>query len=217
MTDTRVSKTPYNVLFICTANSARSILAEAAMNRAGNGRFMAFSAGSKPSGEVHPMALQVLRDLHLDTSFARSKSWDEFSGPDAPNMHFIFTVCDEAAGEECPDLARPSPDRSLGRARPEACCRNRGREGARIRRRLQDAGPPHRCIRGAANRVPRPSCAQVEYRRDRERRLTIAATRSSGSRTWHRCANVFSVQMHALIEWLRQVEAWSRWRPRTPS
>ena len=72
------------------------------MNRAGNGRFMAFSAGSKSSGEVHPMALQVLRDLRLDTSFARSKSWDEFSGPDAPNMHFVFTVCDEAAGEECP-------------------------------------------------------------------------------------------------------------------
>jgi arsenate reductase len=102
VTDTHVSKTPYNVLFICTANSARSVLAEAAMNRAGNGRFMAFSAGSKPSGEVHPMALQVLRDLRLDTSFARSKSWDEFSGPDAPDMHFIFTVCDEAAGEECP-------------------------------------------------------------------------------------------------------------------
>jgi arsenate reductase len=93
---------PYNVLFVCTANSARSILAEAAMNSLGNNRFKAFSAGSNPSGEVHPMALAVLHDLHLDTSFARSKSWDEFSKPNSPAMHFVFTVCDTAAGEACP-------------------------------------------------------------------------------------------------------------------
>ena len=102
MTDTSAGRDPFNVLFICTANSARSILAEAALNQKGRGRFKAFSAGSKPSGEVHPMALQVLNDLRVDTAFARSKSWDEFSKPDAPNMDFVFTVCDEAAGEECP-------------------------------------------------------------------------------------------------------------------
>ena len=101
MTEQPVNQ-PYNVLFICTANSARSILAEAAMNSLGKNRFKAFSAGSNPVGEVHPMTLNVLSDLHLDTSFARSKSWDEFSTPDSPEMQFVFTVCDTAAGEACP-------------------------------------------------------------------------------------------------------------------
>ena len=101
MTD-GASNRPYNALFICTANSARSILAEAALNSMGNGRFKAFSAGSNPSGEVHLMTINVLRDLHVDTGFARSKSWDEFSVPGSPEMHFVFTVCDTAAGEACP-------------------------------------------------------------------------------------------------------------------
>ena len=91
-----------NVLFLCTGNSARSIIAEAAMNRAGQGRFKAFSAGSHPKGEVHPMTLQLLEKLHYDTGFARSKSWDEFATPDAPKMDFVFTVCDDAAKETCP-------------------------------------------------------------------------------------------------------------------
>ena len=102
MTDAPPSQTPYNVLFICTQNSARSIFAEAAMNNLSKGKFKAFSAGSNPSGRVHPMTLNVLHDLRIDTGFARSKSWDEFSGPDAPHMHFVFTVCDAAAGEACP-------------------------------------------------------------------------------------------------------------------
>ena len=102
MTDAPSTQTTYNVLFICTQNSARSILAEAAMNNLSNGRFKAFSAGSNPSGRVHPMTINVLHDLRIDTSFARSKSWDEFTGPDAPTMHFVFTVCDVAAGEACP-------------------------------------------------------------------------------------------------------------------
>ena len=91
-----------NVLFLCTANSARSILAEAILNKAGAGRFRAFSAGSQPSGKVHPYALQLLDSTKFDTSYARSKSWDEFAGPDAPHMDFIFTVCDSAANEPCP-------------------------------------------------------------------------------------------------------------------
>ncbi|WP_341649687.1 arsenate reductase ArsC [Thauera humireducens] len=92
----------YNVLFLCSANSARSIIAEVILNQIGKGRFRAFSAGSHPRGQVHPMTLQVLQGQGYDTSALRSKSWDEFARPDAPQMDFVFTVCDQTAGELCP-------------------------------------------------------------------------------------------------------------------
>lgn len=92
----------FNVLFLCTANSARSILAEAVMNREGAGRFHGFSAGSRPAGAVHPLALDLLRREGIDTGFARSKNWEEFTGPQAPQMDFAFTLCDSAAAEDCP-------------------------------------------------------------------------------------------------------------------
>jgi protein-tyrosine-phosphatase len=93
---------PFNVLFLCTGNSARSIIAEAILKRVGAGKFKAYSAGSQPKGEVHPYALQLLKSLNHDVSFARSKSWEEFAAPGAPEINFVFTVCDNAAKEACP-------------------------------------------------------------------------------------------------------------------
>ncbi len=93
---------PYNVLFLCTGNSARSIMAEALLNYWGHGRFRAFSAGSHPKGQVHPLALEVMERSHLPTQGARSKSWNEFAESGAPKLDFVFTVCGNAAREECP-------------------------------------------------------------------------------------------------------------------
>lgn len=97
-----MSGAPYNVLFLCTGNSARSILAEGILNSESAGRFKAFSAGSHPKGQVHPQALRQLAECRLPTEGYRSKSWDEFAAEGAPKLDFVFTVCDDAAGETCP-------------------------------------------------------------------------------------------------------------------
>jgi arsenate reductase (thioredoxin) len=93
---------PYNVLFLCTGNSARSVLAEAILNRLGGAKFRAYSAGSQPKGELNPQTINLLKGLGYDTSGLSSKSWNEFAKPGAPQFDFIFTVCDDAAGEVCP-------------------------------------------------------------------------------------------------------------------
>jgi arsenate reductase (thioredoxin) len=102
MSDKGTRENPYNVLFLCTGNSARSILGECILNRAGAGRFKAYSAGSHPKGQVNPHAVKLLKSLNYKTDELRSKPWDEFAGAGAPSLDFVFTVCDDAAGETCP-------------------------------------------------------------------------------------------------------------------
>jgi|SRR5688572_2363861 len=97
-----MNKQPFNVLFLCTGNSARSILGESLINHWGRGKFIGHSAGSAPKGRVHPIALELLRQMKLPADGLRSKRWDEFAQPGAPKLDFVFTVCDNAAGEACP-------------------------------------------------------------------------------------------------------------------
>jgi protein-tyrosine-phosphatase len=97
-----MTERPFNVLFLCTGNSARSVLAESLVNHWGRGKFVGYSAGSSPKGTVHPIALELLKHMKMSTEGMRSKSWDEFAKPGAPSLDFVFTVCDNAAGEMCP-------------------------------------------------------------------------------------------------------------------
>ena len=133
----------YNVLFLCTGNSARSILAEAILNRAGQGHFRGFSAGSQPRGEVHPYAAELLQKLHYPTGNRRSKSWDEFAAEGAPVLDFVITVCDNAAGEVCPIWPGQPMTAHWGVPDPAAA------EGSESERRFAFAD----CYRMLSNRI----------------------------------------------------------------
>jgi arsenate reductase (thioredoxin) len=126
---------PYNVLFLCTGNSARSVLAEAILNKVGSGKFRAYSAGSQPKGEVNPQTINLLKGLGYDTSGFSSKSWNEFTKPGAPQFDFIFTVCDDAAGEVCPVWPGKPATAHWGIADPAAV---RGSE-VKVARAFRDA------------------------------------------------------------------------------
>jgi arsenate reductase (thioredoxin) len=157
----------FNVLFLCTGNSARSIMAEAVLNRAGRGNFCAFSAGSHPKGRVHPFTLDLLRKLNFDVSGLRSKSWSEFARPDAPKLDFVFTVCDDAAKESCPLWPGQPMTAHWGIPDP-AAVEGTEVEQPGIRRRTTDAHQPHQHIRQPADALAQRARAAEAARRDRQ-------------------------------------------------
>ena len=141
-----MSERSFNVLFLCTGNSARSIMAEAVLNSLGRGQFKAYSAGSQPKGTVHPLALKVLSSATLPIDGLTSKSWEVFAQPGAPVMHFVFTVCDNAAGETCPVWPGHLATALLGHRGPRCRRRLRIGEGKGIRDRHALFAQSHRCL-----------------------------------------------------------------------
>ena len=155
MSATEPAGKPYNVLFLCTGNSARSVMAEAILNRAGQGRFRASSAGSQPKGQIHPYTLDLLRKLHYEVSGLRSKSWLEFAQADAPKLDFVFTVCDNAAGEACPVWPGQPMTAHWGVPDPAAATGTEAESTLRLCRCAAHAHQPHQHFRQPAARQDR--------------------------------------------------------------
>ena len=157
----------YNVLFLCTGNRARSILAEGILNHKGKPRFTAHSAGSHPHGVVHPLAIRELQQAGISTEGFRSKSWDEFAGPGAPRMDFVFTLCDSAAKESMPGMARPADDGALGNSRSGKCRRGPSHAGTGVSRCVCNTRPAHRIIPRLVPCEPRQAGNQARARSNR--------------------------------------------------
>ena len=153
---------PLNVLFLCTGNSARSVMAECILNRLGMGKFRAFSAGSHPTGKVNPLAISLLRKSNYDVGHLRSKSWDEFAKPDAPKLDFVFTVCDDAANEVCPIWPGQPMTAHWGLPDPVKAQGTEAERTPRLRRHDAHAHSTHRHFR-------EPAVRQIEQARPAER------------------------------------------------
>ena len=158
----------FNVLFLCTGNSARSIMAEAILNKLGAGKFRAFSAGSQPKGQLHPETLRLLQSLGYDSASFRSKSWHEFAKPGAPSLDFVFTVCDNAAGEACPLWPGQPMTAHWGVPDPAAATGNPAEVALAFKDRLPHAASAHRCLRSVAAWLARSAQLAKQAARDRQ-------------------------------------------------
>ena len=164
--ETPKSDRVFNVLFLCTGNTARSIIAESILRKEGRGRFRAFSAGSEPKGKVNPYAIRVLERAEYPTDGLRSKNWSEFAAPDAPVMDFVFTVCDSAAAESCPVWPGQPMTRALGHRGSGGGRRHRSRKGSRLREGAALSEEPHRRLRQPAARLASTACRSAPELRD---------------------------------------------------